>query len=104
MGAADTAIVRTSLLDADLGALNAGVPELRQLLLRWWESHGRHSIPWKLRPDGLRPVPGEPLDPYGIWVAEMMRAARQHSSRVSPAPLRWTEAVPTPGADCVSGW
>ena len=63
MGAADTAIVRTSLLDADLGALDAGVPELRQLLLRWWESHGRHSIPWKLRPDGLRPVPGEPPRP-----------------------------------------
>jgi len=59
MGAADTAIVRTSLLDADLGALDAGVPELRQLLLRWCESHGRHSIPWKLRPDGLRPVPGQ---------------------------------------------
>lgn len=102
--AVETALPRTSALDADLGALNAEIPKLRRLLLAWWQEHGRHTIPWKRRADGRPATDGEPLDPFAIWIAEVMRAARQHSSRVSPAPLRWTEAVPTPGADCVSGW
>lgn len=60
------------------------VVSLRQLLLTWWEVWGRHTMAWKLRPDGDPAEPGEPLDPYPIWVAEVMRAARQHSSRMSP--------------------
>ncbi|MFM7313786.1 MAG: hypothetical protein ACKO0M_11570 [Cyanobium sp.] len=83
--------------------MSANALELRRLLLAWWEQHGRHAIPWKLRPDGSRPAEGEPIDPYGVVVAEVMGAARQHSTRVSPASPRWTEAVPTPCADCVSG-
>ena len=104
MRAVDTAIVWPPALGADLGALHAAIPKLRQLLLTWWQAHGRHTIPWKRRADGRPAADGEPLDPFPIWCAEVMRAARQHSSRASPAPLRWTEAVPTPGADGVSGW
>jgi hypothetical protein len=52
---------------------------LRADLLIWWESHGRHTIPWKRGAGGPRPGPGEPLDPYPIWCAEVMRAAGQHS-------------------------
>jgi A/G-specific adenine glycosylase len=48
------------------------VPELRQQLLAWWEDHGRHGIPWKLRADGGRPADGEELDPYPVLVAEVM--------------------------------
>lgn len=47
---------------------------LRRELLAWWDVDGRHTIPWKLRPDGSRPGPGEPLDPFGVWVAEATRA------------------------------
>ena len=54
------------------------MPELRRQLLAWWEIHGRHAIPWKLRPNGSRPADGEAIDPYGVFVAEVMRAAGQH--------------------------
>jgi A/G-specific adenine glycosylase len=40
------------------------------VLLAWWQPHGRHWIPWKLRPDGSPPQAGEPLDPWPIWSAE----------------------------------
>jgi len=48
-------------------------PELRAALLGWWEVHGRHTIPWKCTTGGQRPARGEPLDPYGIWVAKGLR-------------------------------
>jgi A/G-specific adenine glycosylase len=48
------------------------VVELRALLLTWWQEHGRHTIPWKLRSDGDLPEPGEALDPFAIWSAEVM--------------------------------
>ena len=82
--AVETALPRTSALDADLGS---AAPELRQLLLAWWELHGRHAIPWKLCLDGKPPADGEPLDSYGVVVAEVMRAVRQHSR--SMAGGRW---------------
>jgi A/G-specific adenine glycosylase len=59
-------------------------PALRRQLLAWWERHGRHDIPWKRLPDGRRPERGEELDPYGVMVAEVMRAARQHSQTTQP--------------------
>ena len=65
-------IPRTPALDADLSGLSARAPELRRLLLGWWEAHGRHTIPWKRRTDGSCPAPGQDLDPYPIWVAEVM--------------------------------
>ena len=74
-----TADPRSPGLEGDLKGLSANAPELRQRLLAWWELHGRHAIPWKLLPDGSRPADGEAIDPYGVFVAEVTRAARLHS-------------------------
>ncbi len=52
--------------------MNTRVHELRHQLLAWWQEHGRHTIPWKRMASGARPGPGDPLDPYPIWVAEVM--------------------------------
>lgn len=67
-------------MDGGQARLTLQVPELRQRLLAWWDVHGRHAIPWKLRHDGSRPADGEAIDPYGVFVAEVMRAARQHKT------------------------
>ncbi|MFO7630731.1 MAG: 8-oxo-dGTP diphosphatase MutT [Prochlorococcaceae cyanobacterium] len=66
---------------------------LRQLLLAWWELHGRHAIPWKLRPDGSRPADGEVLDPFAIWVAEVMLQQTQLQVAL-PYWQRWMAALP----------
>ena len=85
--AANTALPRPSAPEAEPSGFRANAPELRQLLLAWWELHGRHAIPWKLCLDGKPPADGEPLDSYGVVVAEVMRAVRQHSR--SMAGGRW---------------
>ena len=66
---------------------------LREALLTWWQSHGRHDIPWKRHPDGARPGPGEPLDPFGVWVAEVMLQQTQLAV-VLPYWHRWMAAFP----------
>ena len=56
-----------------MGALTtADAAGLSTALLAWWELHGRGGIPWKLLPGGVSPAPGQDLDPYGIWIAEVM--------------------------------
>ena len=80
--------------DANLSALNADAPEHRRQLLSWWERDGRHAIPWKLRPDGRRPADGDPLDPYGVFVAEVMLQQTQLQV-VLPYWQRWMAALPT---------
>ena len=72
----------------------ANAPELRWLLLAWWELHGRHAIPWKLRLDGKPPADGEPLDPYGVVMAEVMLQQTQLAV-VLPYWQRWMAALPT---------
>ena len=67
---------------------------LRQQLLRWWQEHGRHDIPWKQAPGGERPAPEQQLDPYPIWVAEVMLQQTQLQV-VLPFWQRWMEALPT---------
>ncbi len=67
---------------------------LRRLVLSWWESHGRHGIPWKRLPDGRRPGDGEPLDPYAIWVAEVMLQQTQLTVML-PFWRRWMAALPS---------
>ena len=50
-------------------------PELTGALLAWWEVNGRRDPtqkPWMFTPDGNWPAPGDELDPYGIWIAEVM--------------------------------
>jgi A/G-specific adenine glycosylase len=68
--------------------------ELRLLLLAWWEVHGRHAIPWKLRPDGSRPADGEAIDPFAIWCAEVMLQQTQLQV-VLPYWQRWMAAFPS---------
>jgi len=63
-------------------------------LLAWWQHNGRQSIPWKLKPDGSLPAPCEPLDPYAIWVAEVMLQQTQLQV-VLPYWQRWMEAFPS---------
>ena len=69
-------------------------PELRRLLLAWWQAKGRHGIPWKRGAIGARPEPGEPLDPYPIWVAEVMLQQTQLQV-VLPYWQRWMQAFPS---------
>jgi A/G-specific adenine glycosylase len=66
---------------------------LRFNLLAWWEANGRHALPWKLRPDGSIPGSGEPLDPFGVWVAEVMLQQTQLAV-VLPYWHRWMAAFP----------
>jgi len=73
-------------------ALNPAV--LRELLLAWWQHNGRQSIPWKLKQDGSLPAPCEPLDPYAIWVAEVMLQQTQLQV-VLPYWQRWMAAFPS---------
>jgi A/G-specific adenine glycosylase len=73
------------------------IEPLRDSLLDWWEDHGRHDIPWKRHPDGSRPGPGEPLDPFGVWVAEVMLQQTQLAV-VLPYWHRWMAAFPDVGA------
>jgi A/G-specific adenine glycosylase len=69
-------------------------PELlRQQLLLWWDGHGRHTIPWKRNAHGARPAPGESLDPYPIWVAEVMLQQTQLQV-VLPYWQRWLAVFP----------
>jgi A/G-specific adenine glycosylase len=69
------------------------VEPLRADLLAWWEREGRHHIPWTLHPDGSRPGPWEPLDVYGVWVAEVMLQQTQLAV-VLPYWQRWMAAFP----------
>ena len=67
---------------------------LTTALLAWWERHGRVGIPWKLLPGGGRPAQQQQLDPYGIWIAEVMLQQTQLAV-VLPYWGRWMEAFPT---------
>jgi len=54
---------------------------LRRQLLIWWQAHGRKDPaqkPWMVTAEVSWPLPDHALDPYGVLVAEVMRAARQH--------------------------
>ena len=68
--------------------------ELRPLLLNWWSGHGRHDIPWKQTSSGDRPAPDQPLDPYPIWIAEVMLQQTQLAV-VLPYWHRWMAMFPT---------
>ena len=48
------------------------IKALRADLIDWWRTNGRVSIPWKMTSYGLPPNKGEALDPYPIWIAEVM--------------------------------
>ena len=63
-------------------------------LLAWWDEHGRGGIPWKVRPNGDRPEPDQELDPYGIWIAEVMLQQTQLAVAL-PYWKRWMTVFPT---------
>ena len=63
-------------------------------LLAWWAEQGRLGIPWKLTPEGVPPAPEQDLDPYGIWIAEVMLRQTQLAVAL-PYWMRWMEAFPT---------
>ncbi|WP_045172844.1 8-oxo-dGTP diphosphatase MutT [Synechococcus sp. WH 8109] len=77
---------------AALNGTDAAV--LSAALLAWWECHGRGGIPWKLLPGGGRPAPQQQLDPYGIWIAEVMLQQTQLAVAL-PYWTRWMAAFPT---------
>ena len=67
-----------------------------RFLLRWWEQHGRCDPlqkPWMFGSDGQWPAAEESLDPYPIWIAEVMLQQTQLQV-VLPYWKRWMEAFP----------
>ena len=78
-----------------MGALTtADAEDLSTALLAWWEHHGRVGIPWKLLPSGVTPAPRQDLDPYGIWIAEVMLQQTQLAVAL-PYWRRWMAVFPT---------
>ena len=67
---------------------------LSTALLVWWERHGRGGIPWKLLSGGVPPAPDDQLDPYGIWIAEVMLQQTQLAVAL-PYWVRWMAEFPT---------
>lgn len=68
----------------------------RERLLTWWEQAGRRDRdqkPWMVTVDGRWPRAGEPLDPYGVWVAEVMLQQTQLAVML-PYWRRWMERWP----------
>jgi len=76
---------------------NLNVVVLRQRLREWWQLHGRQLIPWKCLPSGEPVSCGAGLDPYPIWVAEVMLQQTQLQV-VLPYWQRWMGAFPSRAA------
>lgn len=72
---------------------------LQAALLRWWERHGRHDLPWRAT-----------TDPWAVLVSELMLQQTQ-VPRVVPRWAAFLERFPTPAAcaaaavgDVVRAW
>ena len=81
--------------NSDLGFPNAA--ELSACLLSWWQAHGRRDPlqkPWMFKPAGGWPEADHPLDPYGIWIAEVMLQQTQLAVAL-PYWERWMATFPT---------
>ena len=53
-------------------------------LLSWWQQYGRcdrNQKPWMFRADGRWPAAEEALNPYPIWIAEVMHLSAASHSR-----------------------
>ena len=74
--------------------MTASTQAMAASLLSWWGEQGRVGIPWKSLPNGERPSPDQELDPYGIWIAEVMLQQTQLVV-VLPYWQRWMVAFPT---------
>ena len=81
--------------NSDPGLPNSS--ELSACLLSWWQAHGRLDPlqkPWMFKPAGGWPEADHPLDPYGIWIAEVMLQQTQLAV-VLPYWERWMATLPT---------
>ena len=85
---------------ANGGNSDPGLPkaaELSACLLSWWQAHGRRDPlqkPWMFKPAGGWPEADHPLDPYGIWIAEVMLQQTQLAVAL-PYWERWMATFPT---------
>ena len=68
--------------------------DIQNSLLEWFLQNGRHWIPWKLKPDGSIPQPGETISPYEIWIAEVMLQQTQLKV-VIPYWKKWMSVFPS---------
>jgi A/G-specific adenine glycosylase len=57
--------------------------QLSKLLLKWFDQHGRHDLPWQQK-----------INPYRVWVSEIMLQQTQVST-VIPYFNRFMQAFPT---------
>ena len=70
---------------------------MAEALLGWWQTSGRRDRaqkPWMFTPAARWPTAAEGLDPYGIWIAEVMLQQTQLAV-VLPYWERWIEAFPS---------
>jgi len=67
---------------------------LRRSLLKWWDLNGRHHIPWKKSFSKCDFGTDALLDPYPIWIAEVMLQQTQLSVML-PYWERWMFSFPT---------
>jgi len=77
---------------------------LSESLLAWWAVHGRRDPvqkPWMFTAAGGWPGPQQDLDPYGIWIVEVMLQQTQLAV-VLPYWRRWMEAFPSLNALAVA--
>ncbi len=74
------------------------IEELRKQLFTWWDCFGRHDLPWKyysvdfITSNSKEALDGE-LDPYPIWIAEIMLQQTQVRVMLSYWE-RWMKAFP----------
>ncbi len=76
---------------------NARAYGLAAELLAWWVAGGRRDVaqkPWMFPANGRWPAPEESVDPYGIWIAEVMLQQTQLQV-VLPYWERWMEVFPS---------
>ena len=66
------------------------------MLLSWWEFHGRYDIPWKRFAQDFFPKRGEELNPYPIWVAEVVVHSCLGNSSIARV-IRWIAKEPCNG-------
>ena len=81
--------------NSDPGLSNAA--ELSACLLSWWQAYGRRDPlqkPWMFNPAGGWPEADHLLDPYGIWIAEVMLQQTQLAVAL-PYWERWMAMFPT---------
>ena len=70
---------------------------MARALLSWWETNGRRDPAqklWMFTPAGRWPTAAEDLDPYGIWIAEVMLQQTQLTVAL-PYWRRWMQVFPS---------